>query len=200
MNKNVTLFLVSIMVFVGPLSASNFGIKAGASLSFAGEDSAIYNAENLYSGKIGIFCSISITKFFSVQPEAYFAIKGGRYYSAAHRATESAHLNYLEVPVLFNIHLLEKRIDLFLGPYFAYLVSSTEIDEDHDWTWKENEVNNYDLGVSLGMRWHFIKRIFVEVQFNNGFNKAVFDPNPVPQSINRVHKNKTLSLLIGFGF
>ena len=173
------------------------GLKAGATLSFAGENSAIYNASNLFAAKVGFFYSIPISESISVQPEIYFAMKGGKYYSAAQRSTESAHLNYIEIPLLLNVELLKQKLEIYLGPYVGFLIGSKEIDREHDWTWRENEVKDYDYGVSLGARFFITKVVFLDFQFNNGLAKVVYDPNPESE---RFHKNRTLSLLIGFNF
>ena len=196
----VSIFIMLILLLSGNNLWAKFGIKVGATLSFAGEESAIYNASNLIAAKAGLFYSFTISKSLSIQPEIYFAMKGGKYYSVHWRATDSVHLNYLEIPVLINVSLVKEKFDLFLGPYVSLLIGNTEIDDEHDWTWIENEVKDNDFGVSLGARYHVIRAVFVGIQFNNGLTKVIYDPNPVPQSFNRVHKNKTLSLLVGFNF
>lgn len=201
--KKILSATVSLILLLF-LSCNNlwakFGIKTGTTLSFAGENSAIYNASNLFAAKAGLFYSFTVAKSFSIQPEIYFAMKGGKYYSVYWRSEESARLNYIEIPVLLNIHLMNERIDFFVGPYIGFLISSTEIDDEYDWTWVENEIKNNDFGISLGARYHLIKVLFIEINFNNGFTKVVYDPNPVPHAMDRAHKNKTLSLLIGFNF
>ena len=193
-----SIFMISLLLLSGNNLLAQFGLKVGATLSFAGEESAIYNASNLIAAKVGLFYSVTISKSLSIQPEIYFAMKGGKYYSVHWRGTDSARLNYIEIPVLINISLIKEKLDLFLGPYVSFLISETEIDDEHDWTWIENEVKDNDFGVSLGARYHVIRAVFIEIQFSHGLTKVVYDPNPVPQSLDRFHKNKTLSLFVGF--
>ncbi len=191
------LFVFVLLGMPGNDLRAESGLKAGATLSFAGEESVIYNARNLFAAKIGFFYSIPVSGFLSVQPEIYFAMKGGRYYSASQRSTKPAHLNYIEIPLLLNVTLLRQRFEIYLGPYIAFLVGSTDIDDEHDWTWIENEVNDYDYGVSLGVRHQITRAVFMDFQFNNGLAKVVYDPD---KESGRFHKNKTLSILLGFNF
>jgi len=87
---------------------------------------------------------------------------------------------------------------LYLGPYVGFLMSSTEIGIEHDWTSIGNKIKNNDIGVSLGARCYVVRRFFLEIQFNYGLTKVVYDPNPIQQALDRFHKNKTLSILVGF--
>jgi len=199
--KKLSIVMILLTLMLLCIAGNNLwaksGLKAGATLSFAGENSAIYNASNLFAAKVGFFYSIPVSESISVQPEIYFAMKGGKYYSASQRSTESAHLNYIEIPLLLNIALLKQKFEIYLGPYVDFLIGSTEIDREHDWTWIENEVKDYDYGVSLGARFFITKVVFFDFQFNNGLAKVVYDPDP---ESDRFHKNRTLSLLIGFNF
>jgi hypothetical protein len=192
----IRLVLV-LLCIPGNILWAESGLKAGVTLSLAGEDSAIYNATNLYAAKVGFFYSIPVSESVSVQPEIYFAMKGGRYYSASQRSTESARLNYIEIPLLLNVALLRQKFEIYLGPYIGFLVGSTDIDDEHDWTWIENEVKDYDYGVSLGARYQITRAVFMDAQFNNGLAKIVYEPD---KESGRFHKNKTLSILIGFNF
>ncbi|MGD2246667.1 MAG: outer membrane beta-barrel protein [Candidatus Aminicenantes bacterium] len=194
----VFLFLILLFFISGNNIWAQFRVQSGATLSFAGEKSAIYNASNMFTGKAGLCYSFSVTEFLSIQPGIFLAMKGGRYYSARVRARNPAHLNYIEIPVLCSIRLLKETLDLYLGPYVGFLISSIEIDGGQDWTSIQNKIRNYDIGVSLGARCYIIKRVFVEIQFNHGLTKVVYDPNPAPRALYRFHKNKTLSLLVGF--
>ncbi len=194
----IFMFLMLLFFFSRNNIWAQFGLKAGATLSFAGEKSAIYNASNLFTAKAGLYYSLAIAESLSIQPGLNFVMKGGRYYSALQRAYNPVRLNYIEIPVLFSICLLKEKFDLYIGPYVGFLISSTEIDVEDKWTWIDNKIKNNDIGISLGARCYIVRRVFVEIQFNYGLTKVVYDPNPVPQALDRFHKNKTLSLLVGF--
>jgi len=188
----VFAFFLSVSIYAGPL---RLGIKAGSTLSLAESASVIYNPANLWAAKFGIFITFPVAPRISLQPEAYFAMKGTRYYDSGWRSEETVRLNYLEIPILLNFHILRETLEVFIGPYFGLLVHSTANDDNHHWTWWDNRVAKNDCGVSTGMRYHVLKYFFTELQLNAGFRKAVYDPL-FPDS--GPHKNLTVSLLFGY--
>ena len=198
--SKIFIFLAFLFFLSGNNIWAQFGLKAGATLSLSDNKSVIYNASSLFTAKAGFHFSLVIagSQSISLQPGLNFAMKGGRYYSVHQRAYSPVHLNYIEIPILFSIRLLREKFDLYLGPYVGFLISSTKIVIEDNWTSMGNKIKNNDIGISLGSRCYIIRRVFVEIQFNYGLTKVVYDPNPLPQAFDRFHKNKTLSLLVGF--
>jgi hypothetical protein len=188
----VFVFFLSVSLYAGPL---RLGIKAGPTLSLAESASVIYNPADLWAAKFGLFITFPIVPRISLQPEAYFAMKGTRYYDSGWRSEETVRLNYLEIPILLNIHILRETLEVFIGPYFGLLVHSTANDDNHHWTWWDNRVAKTDYGLSAGLRYHVLKYFFTELQMNAGFRKAVYDPQ-FPDG--GPHNNFTLSLLVGY--
>lgn len=188
----ILAFFFSLSAYAAPL---RWGIKAGPTLSLAKSYSIIYNPANLWGAKLGLFVAVPIISAISFQPESFFALKGARYYSAYWRHEKAARLNYLEISALLNIHILPETLEASVGPYFGFLLYSTAIDEDHDWTWRENRVSHSDFGLSTGLRYHILGFLFAELQWNWGWGKAVFglDPSDRPP-----HRNSRVSLLLGY--
>jgi len=193
-------FGIFVVLFSGRSLQAEFGIGAGATLSFVGERSEIYNGSTLLVAKAGLYYSLTLAEPLSLQTGIYLAMKGGRYYDVNRRTNDQVHLNYIEIPVLLCLDVWDNNFELYLGPYAGFLISSTENDDEHSWTWIENEIRDLDIGVSIGARYHFIDWLYAEIQFNNGLTKVVYDPNPVPQSDTIGHINRTVSLLLGFNF
>lgn len=191
------LGLISLLFLPSPQLFSEIGIKTGMSLSFARKNRIIYNPTALFAPKAGIFYSLQIGDFFSIQPELNYVRKGNRYYCVNCRAYRVANLDYLEIPIVINLHLLDKTLDLFSGVYVGILLDSIKIDDQHVWTWRDNRIRKTDYGVSFGARYRLFKFVLVELQFNQGLIGVVHEPN---QAVTKGHKNKTFSLLIGFGF
>ena len=71
---------------------------------------------------------------------------------------------------------------------------TTERDPD-DWTREGNKVKRFDYGFAAGFRYRFFNFFIVEILYEHGLADVVYTPN-VPE--NPVHKNRTLSLMIGF--
>lgn len=191
------LGLISLFFLSSPKLSANIGVKTGLSLSFAGKSGIIYNPTALFAPKAGIFYSLQIGDFFSIQPGLNYVRKGNRYYCVNCRAYRVANLDYLEIPILFNVHLINKTFNLFSGVYVGILLDSIKIDDQHVWTWRDNRTRKADFGVSFGAQYRLFKFVFVELQFNQGLIGVVHEPN---QAVTKGHKNKTLSFLIGFGF
>lgn len=193
-------FIFFLLFLSGKGLRAEFGIGVGTALSFVGERSEIYNGSTLVVAKAGLFYSFPIAKTLSLRPGIYLALKGGRYYDSNQRAYDRVSLNYIEIPVLLCLGILNEKLEFSVGPYIGFLVGSTENNDEHRWTWRENEIRDTDIGVSIGAGYHLMKWLFIEVQFNNGLTKVVYDPNPVAQSYSKGHRNRTLSLLAVLNF
>ncbi len=185
------LFLPSSKLF------SDIGVKTGLSLSFAGKGDILFSPSELYGIKGGIFYAFQIGEYFSIQPEIYYVKKGNKYFCTFCEGTRIANLNYLEFPIVFNVHLLNKTFDLFSGVYVGVLLDSVEKSAIHSWAGRDIIIRKTDYGVSFGARYRFLKFMLVELQFNQGFIEAVYEPN---QAATKGHKNKSLSFLVGFSF
>ena len=193
-NVLVVLLVAGFIAMVAPLPAVEFGMKAGANLSFAFRPNEIYNASLLLGVKGGVFASFALGGHFSWQPEISYVVRGGSYYSVQHRATLSARFNYLEIPLRLNLSLKGKAISFFIGPYYGILLSSTPLDDEHDWTWEENRLKHSDAGLVAGGRWR-LKSLFVELQYTHGLMNIMTNPNPADAPN---HKNHCAALLIGY--
>ena len=168
--------------------------------SFAGKYSPISNASDRSAAKVGLFYSFSISKSLSIQPEICYAVKGTKRFSTLRRKDEIVNLNYAEIPVLLNIHAAKNGVDFFIGPYIGFLVSHTEISAPNVWTKSGNKIYNVDFGISVGARLYFIRFLPLEIQFNNGFTRVIYDQNPFRKEYDKLNKNKTLSLIVNFIF
>lgn len=173
-----------------------FGLKAGPTLSFVKRDGVIWNnPRRLWAAKIGLFAAFPVGERFSIQPEVYYAMKGARYYDSGVRAEQSVRLNYLEVPILMDLQVLRGAVEVFAGPYVAFLVRSTPNEPGHHWAPYETRVAKSDLGISAGVRSRVLRHVFAEAQLNAGLKRVAYDaefPGHGP------HRNLTLSLLLGY--
>lgn len=204
MGKNAGVFLIAVLFFLSPSTvlSSDWGIKAGGTLSFGGnqETSIIYNPSNRLAAKGGIFLNFPIGGGFSLQPELSFSMKGFRYYNVYWRETLRVTLNYIEIPVLLKMTFL-KNVGIALGPYVGFLIKTPPLDDGpNEWTWWENKLRKIDAGISASLDCHFMKLFFVELQFCQGFAKVVYSPNADSGSFRKPFRNRTLSLLLGVIF
>jgi hypothetical protein len=192
--KITAWILLAVLILAGTAAGqdSTAGIKVGPMLCISGdqETSSIYNPSNLFGLKVGLFYARKISPVFTLQPEVHLALKGSGYYSVVTRHEESVHFNYLEIPLLVNARLAGDMLELFAGPYGAFLLSHTPLDEEHDWTWEENELKGYDFGACVGVR-AWWRDVSLELQFLRGFI------NVLP-SYNRSHYNTAVVFQVGY--
>jgi hypothetical protein len=187
------MFFLSSSVFA---DGQRFGFKAGPTLSFVNKDGVIWNyPRRLWAAKLGLFVAFPISAGLSIQPEAYFAMKGARYYDSGIRAEQSVHMNYFEVPILLNVQALRGALEVFAGPYVAFLLRSTPNEPGHHWAPYETRVAKSDYGVTTGVRYHVLRHLFAEIQLNAGLKKVAYDPEYPDHG---PHRNLTLSLLVGY--
>ena len=134
------------------------------------------NFSNLYSGEVddrnirtgfhaGLLVNFPLGEVVSIQPELLYSTKGATYeYNENFFGFEVAdvtadfNLNYIEVPILLNINLLDV-VELHGGPYVGYLLSSSY---DFDGQLIGGDINGYedldkdnfrslDYGLALGL-------------------------------------------------
>lgn len=104
---------------------AQFGIKGGVNFSniVGGDDGEGIDDENiLTSFHLGVFTQIGVSEVFYIQPELVYTRKGAELDSNLFGDTQ-LNLDYLELPVMFRIQILES-INLEAGPYAAYLLNS----------------------------------------------------------------------------
>jgi len=190
------LGLISLLLIPSQKLFADIGIKTGLNLSFAGKSNILFTPSTLYGIKGSIFYTFHIGENFSIQPEISYVKKGNQYYCTVCVGNRKANLDYLEIPIVFNLHLLNKTFDLFSGVYLGILLDSIT-NTIHSWEGRDIIVSKMDYGISFGARYRFFEFVFIEIQFAQGLAEVIQEAN---QAKTVGHKNKTLSFLIGFGF
>jgi hypothetical protein len=151
-----------------------FGAKAGLNLANLSTENAKDNI--LVAFDLGLFAKLPITKYFALQPELNFSMKGAQveYNNPLVTGTAKYIFNYLEAPVLGVINLTD-NFSILGGPYFAYLLSgSTKNDATGNVFDFENDINpnNYnrlDIGAAVGASLN-IERIGLGIRYSRGFS------------------------------
>jgi hypothetical protein len=127
MKKFYLLFVAFLLVvFVYPLCAQiQIGPKAGLNISnLAGDEAEIFgesfDSKNGFTG--GIFFMYQVNKFFAIQPEAYYTMKGATLDIMGIDIT--ATFNYVEVPFLLKLIIPVEgsnvRPSIFAGPSVGF--------------------------------------------------------------------------------
>jgi hypothetical protein len=158
-----------------PASGASFGIKGGVNFSnLYTEDVDDNNV--LTSFNVGVFVSMPLTNFLSIQPEFLYSRKGAElvYDNAFASGTGKFKLNYIEAPILLKVNLT-KNLNVHAGPYFAYLIDAQVTNESSsgNFDFEENidndDFNKFDYGLSAGAGFDF-ESIGFGVRYNYGLS------------------------------
>lgn len=216
-------FLVmSLMIVTCGLLQADFGIKGGLAIVNTEFDSADYvnvQWDSYNRLQAGIFFSLNLSDYFSVQPEIMYVTKGAGFSET--QALEGVaevslelqlKLEYIECPVLLKVNFpigQNIRPGIFGGPYIAYnmkasvlaigevtvagqVVESEEFDEEID------DVEHLDYGFVVGGC----------LEFNVGAATVIFDGRYTKglrnllegSGIDETAKNQTIVFMVGLGF
>lgn len=182
------------------------GVKAGidfASLPNAGEvlDPFVGQRSTETSSIVGVafggFVTWPITDAWSFQPEMQFVMKGVKLTEAGGAGTVTAHINYLEFPLLarYKTTFDDHGVYVAVGPTFGVKASSSahgngstlsgDIDIDP-------AIRSFDGGLAFagGI---LIDRYFVEVRYTQGLNDVGSDVYAHADSL----KNRVLAVSVG---
>ena len=112
-------------------SLTGMGLKAGVNFgSFVGSDAGSPNTRVGFSG--GGFLTYTVAREFSIQPELYFTMKGGKRLPNT-IDQENWDLNYLEIPLLFKFNFPTESMvspSVFAGPQLGFPLSASYNDQD----------------------------------------------------------------------
>lgn len=132
MKKFLSVLSIIVLLFTVNTSAQiHFGLKAGVNISnLNGSDAGDTDSRTGFLG--GAFLTYDFSNMFSIQPEAFYSMKGAKqtetYYGET--ITGTLKLDYIEIPVLLKLNIpLEGgstvRPSIFVGPALDIKVAST---------------------------------------------------------------------------
>jgi hypothetical protein len=132
---------------------AQFGIKGGVNFSniVGGDDRDNIDDENvLTSFHVGIFTQVGLSDVFYIQPELLYTRKGTELDLGAIGDTQ-LNLDYLELPIMFRIEVLE-TINLEAGPYAAYLLNSKITNDNSSGAFEldTDDFRKLDYGLAIG--------------------------------------------------
>jgi len=163
--KKISLIVATILL-TSVAFAQNIEYGAKAGLNLATQTTEDGSTPARLSGYAGLFAEFGISNRLGIQPELIFSMQG------AGDATDSNSpdkFNYINVPVMLKIYVLERSLSIDVGPQFGYLVSaktgSLDIYDRID--------NKFDVAIGLGASYKFGGRFDISVRHNVGLIKIM---------------------------
>lgn len=171
----LTAIVLTMFSLTGNAQVFKLGVKAGP--NFANLTGGDVQTKTRTSFHIGGAAEIGLTKKFSVAPELLYTSQG-----ADVDGFGDFNLDYISVPVLARIYLVEDKFSIDLGPQFSFLVD--EADEAF-----ENE--QFDFAVAGGVTLNITKSIFAQARYVAGLTEASKDAEV---------KNSVVQFSVGYNF
>ncbi len=168
------------------------GIRAGLNVSNMSLEN-LPNKSERFGYHVGIFANLPVVAdFISLQPELSYSVKGAAFKPLNERQT--LNMNYLDflLPVAFKLG----SIDIQVGPFASYLVSTPDYTLFEDNTVEVDAFKKFDAGLTAGLSYNFGKML-IGVRYNQGFVEVTKDN---AQPLLGSGKNAVGQVSLGFRF
>lgn len=163
--KKVILLAVVLTLSTGAFAQRywDFGVKAGANISGITKDDAAGTKAGLY---VGAFAEYRLNEFFGIQPELVYSRQGA---SIDSDTVEKIRLNYLNLPILAKIYVLD-ALSVDLGPQFGLLLNAKTVMADANDIDIES-ADDLDVSFAMGLSYRVTPRIDISARYNLGLTK-----------------------------
>ena len=213
MKKILAIALLVICCGWNYSQAQSFGVKAGFNLSTMTHDGNGSNVKHPYQPGFtaGIFGEYDFTDMFGLSAEVLYSMQGykSNAESANYKKTVLTHM--LKVPVLFNINLLDERLNIQAGPQFGFILAERIKNSDWDGNNKTDDkvdkdgspygYNMFDLALAVGANFYITENLFAGARYELGFTDTQkqykFSSNSVE---NFNSKFNVITLMVGYRF
>jgi hypothetical protein len=201
--KRIVFFFSIILAASTVMSQTRLGVEAGILPSHikVKNGSNYVETDNSTGVVVGVMANTKITRSTSLTYKLLYAQKGSEISESG--SLMKIHLDYLEVPVLFNYHI--NRLSFKAGPFLSYGISgkmkSTALgvagySYDRDLFHDENDENikRIDAGYVLGAGLSATDRLIFNIAIENSFSNM--DPD---NNLFLYHAyNRSISFTIGY--
>ena len=164
---NNAVLVVLLLIALTPSASqaqSRVGIRAGLNATNVSYD-ILPNRSERFGFHAGIFADVPVvTDFMSVQPELSYSVKGTGFKPATVKQT--LNMNYVDflLPVAFKLG----SIDLQVGPFASYLISTPDYTVYNDSKVVVDAFKKFDAGLTGGLSYNFNK-MMIGIRYNQGF-------------------------------
>lgn len=205
----ITALLIASIGMYSYAQDFSFGVKAGFSLSTMSHDGNGTNVSHPFQPGFtaGFFGQCDLTDMFGVSMEALYAMQGyvSKSESVDYKNTIMTHM--VKVPVLFNVNLLDGKLNLQAGPQFGFILAEKSIGATYDGknkitnTVDQDYYNMFDLNVAIGANFYLTDNLFAGVRYELGLmdtQKALKLSSASIEDYNS--KFRVITLMVGYRF
>ncbi len=171
----LSVLLVFAFSFTGQAQLFRLGVKAGP--NFANFTGGEIQTKTRTSFHVGAAAELGLSKKFAIAPEFLYTSQG-----ADVNGFGDINLDYVSVPVLARIYLVEEKFSIDLGPQFSFLVADAKEAFDNE---------EFDFAVAGGVTLNVTKSIFAQARYVAGLTEA---------SKEAEIKNSVFQLSVGYNF
>ena len=170
--KKVILAVAAIFVSTGAFAQSfEWGVKGGLNLASI---TKVDDANMKPSFYLGAFAEFKITDFIGIQPELIYSRQGNMMTGTVlgEDVKTWSRLNYLNVPVMVKLYVLDK-LSVDIGPQFGFLLNSRVKAKAGgvSATGDLDGIKNFDVSMGLGLSYKVWGPLDVSARYNLGLTK-----------------------------
>lgn len=179
----IAMVITTISTVVGQNQNIEWGIKAGPNYSTTTSE---LDSEYIFGYHAGFVAELKIAPKFSIQPELFYSLEGGRtsfdfsFEEMSIAYEEKAKLGYLNLPIMMK-YFVTPGLSIQAGPQVGYLLSAKSnyeiatnflgfpINESGTEDIK-GDLKKISLGLNFGLGYEFQNNIFLQARYVLGLN------------------------------
>lgn len=169
--KKIVLLVVCVAMSAGAFAQDwNWGVKGGLNLSSLSNSGD--NSKMKASIFVGAFGEYKFNDIFGIQPEIQYSRQGNFYKEDGEKVWYR--MNYINVPVLAKIYVLDK-LSVDLGPQVGFLLNS-KAKAKVDGTTVKSDIDglrSVDFTIAMGLTYNLMSRIDVSARYNLGLTDVI---------------------------
>lgn len=205
MKTTIKLFIMVMTLSMATVSyAQTYGVKGGLNLTTFLSDGDTYSDQNMRMGfHAGAFAEFEVSRSIGFRPELLYSQKGSTVTSSilVSELETTQKVDYLELPLLANIHLLDP-LSFQVGPYLSYLMNysytvksgSSSSSDDLD----KEDLNSFDYGLAVGVTYR-LNSLEIGARYGLGLSTIGKDQDLILLTYNPIDaKNSTLTFSVGY--
>ncbi len=163
-----------------------FGFKGGVNMAKVVGDDAhfdLHNWKNKTAFSGGIFVSFGLGKYFAIQPEILYTMKGSKtnWTEAEVDYTAKLKYNFIEIPLLLKLRIPLGPITpfIFAGPSVGFMmndaVQTIERSSDGSSIEMATDLPKFDYGAIVGAGLELGRHLWIDVRISRGLKKLADD-------------------------